>query len=245
MNRILFEKNEIGDGGAFPVYDERAVHMIDILHVAVGDKVRIGIINGAAGEGEVTDVTENMVMLKPSWGNVPAMSRFSLLLALPRPKVLKRLWAVLSSLGLRRIIITNAEKVEKNYFSSHWLHPDNYRPRLLEGIVQAGDTMLPEVIIKHRFRPFVEDELDFIFPAGVRIAAHPHAEKDFNEIERRNSRDIMLAIGPEGGWNDFELELLQQHNFQLVSAGERILRTDVACVSLITLARFACYSPLF
>ena len=42
-----------------------------------------------------------------------------------------------------------------------------------------------------------------------------------------------------GGWVDFELELLQRHGFHLVSLGRRIFTTEVAVVSLVTLAQDA------
>ncbi len=45
----------------------------------------------------------------------------------------------------------------------------------------------------------------------------------------------MLAIGPEGGWNTFELDLLQRHRFELVAMGPRVLRTDTACIALLAL----------
>jgi RsmE family RNA methyltransferase len=39
---------------------------------------------------------------------------------------------------------------------------------------------------------------------------------------------VALAIGPEGGWVDFELTLLAARGFVPFSLGERILRVEVA-----------------
>ena len=47
---------------------------------------------------------------------------------------------------------------------------------------------------------------------------------------------MLLAIGPEGGWNAFELEVLQAHGFQPAGMGPRTLRTDTACIALLALA---------
>ena len=235
MNRILFTQAEVDQGSSIVVSDYRAVHMLKVLRVKVGDTVRVGIINGPLGDAEVVSTNGQTVMLIPEWGKRPATSCLNLLLALPRPKVLKRLWAPLASLGLNKIIITNADKVERNYFDTHWLDPENYQPLLVEGLVQAGDTLLPEVIIKRRFKPFVEDELDVLLPDSTRILAHPRTNQRFSGLTP-TSKQLLLAIGPEGGWNEFELELLEQHKFLPVSAGSRILRTDVACIALLTLA---------
>lgn len=236
VNRILFTESEVGKTKIIEVDDSRAVHMLKVLHVELGDTVRVGILDGAIGEAEVVGLDCGRVLLNPIWENVPAASSLNLLLALPRPKVLKRLWAPLASLGLNKIIITNAGKVERNYFDTHWLQPENYQPLLVEGLVQAGDTLMPEVIIRRRFKPFIEDELDVLLPNSTRILAHPHTNRRFSDIKGDNNQ-LLLAIGPEGGWNEFELELLKQHNFQSVSAGTRILRTDVACIALLTLTR--------
>ena len=235
MNRILFTQVEIDEDKVIEVDDYRAVHMIKVLHVEIGQMVRVGIINGPSGNAEVIGVDGRQVLLNPVWKNVPATSCLSLLLALPRPKVLKRLWAPLASLGLNKIIITNAGKVERNYFDTHWLEPENYQPLLIEGLVQAGDTLLPEVIIHRRFKPFIEDELDALLPDSTRILAHPRTNQKFRDL-KPTSKQLLLAIGPEGGWSEYELDLLQQHKFQSVSAGPRVLRTDVACIALLTLA---------
>lgn len=236
MNRILFTQKEVDSSKIITVADNRAAHMLKVLRVKLGQSVRVGILNGPVGNAEVIGVEGQKVMLNPVWGKVPATSCLNLLLALPRPKVLKRLWAPLASMGLNKIIITNAEKVERNYFDTHWLEQDNYRPLLIEGLVQSGDTLLPEVIIRRRLKPFIEDELDSLLPAATRVLAHPRTEHRFRDI-KPNNKQILLAIGPEGGWNDFEMNLLKQHNFKPVSAGTRILRTDVACVALLSMAR--------
>lgn len=236
MNRILFTETEVDKHHVIRVGDHRAVHMLKVLHVEVGQLVRVGIIDGPIGDAKVVGIENGLVSLEANWGDTPTASSLSLLLALPRPKVLKRLWAPLASLGVNKIIVTNAEKVERNYFDTHWLESENYQPLLVEGLVQAGDTLLPEVIIRRRFKPFIEDELDALLPNSRRLLAHPRTERHFRDLQPEK-RELLLAIGPEGGWSEFEVDLLQHHQFQTISAGTRILRTDVACVALLTLAR--------
>jgi RsmE family RNA methyltransferase len=50
---------------------------------------------------------------------------------------------------------------------------------------------------------------------------------------------VLLAIGPEGGWNDFERGLLEGHGFTPVGLGSRTLRTDTACIALLALVHEA------
>ena len=103
----------------------------------------------------------------------PPRPRVDLLLALPRPKVLRRLWSQVAALGVGQVMLTNAARVERDYFDAHVLAPSTYGPLLIEGLQQARDTRLPIVTVHRRFKVLVEDDLERLFPAGVRVAAHP------------------------------------------------------------------------
>jgi RsmE family RNA methyltransferase len=153
---------------------------------------------------------------------------------------MRRLWAQLSALGVGKILLTNAERVERNYFDTHVLTPDCYRPLLVEGLQQARDTRLPRVSIHRQFKVLVEDALDQLCPDGRRLVADPRVLPTVRDAVRE-SRDerILVAIGPEGGWNDFERRLLEAHRFEAVGMGPRTLRTDTACIALLALVHDA------
>lgn len=54
-------------------------------------------------------------------------------------------------------------------------------------------------------------------------------------------KKILLAVGPEGGWEEpEELDRFQEHGFQQITMGSRVLRSDCAVVSLLALAHDAC-----
>jgi 16S rRNA (uracil1498-N3)-methyltransferase len=172
--------------------------------------------------------------------DVPPRPAIDLLLAVPRPKVMRRLWPQIAALGVGRIILTNAEKVERNYFDTHVLSPATYRALLIEGLQQARDTRLPIVSIHRQLRPLVEDRLAGLFEDGLRLVADPSARTPLSAVALASGDErLLLAIGPEGGWNAFELDLLAAHGFQSVGMGPRTLRTDTACVALLALAHSA------
>ena len=208
-----------------------------MLGAKPGDDVRIGVVDGPKGQGEILALDEDRVVLRSELdATVPAPPAVDLLLALPRPKVLRRLWAQLAALGVGRIVLTNAARVERHYFDTHVVEASTYRPLLIEGLQQAGDTRLPHVSIHRQFRILVEDELDALSNDGARLVAHPGSHRSLLRVARESQRRrVLLAIGPEGGWNDFELDLLMRHRFGIVSMGPRILRTDTACVALLAL----------
>ena len=193
------------------------------------------MLNGSLGKGAVLSVDRQMVCLQCIFDSEPPPNpRVDLLLAMPRPKVMKRLWAQLAAIGVGRLVVLNAEKVERYYFDTHVLEPDFYNVRLIEGLQQARCTYLPEVLIRQRFKPFVEDELGSLFPDHMKLLADPIGEKRAGDFDFNVPR-VLLAIGPEGGWTPYELEMLQGHGFELFGMGNRILRTDTACVGLLSM----------
>jgi RsmE family RNA methyltransferase len=155
---------------------------------------------------------------------------------------MQRLWAQIAALGVGQIILTNAERVERNYFDTHVLTREVYYPLLLEGLQQARDTHVPLVSIHRRLKVLVEDDLDRLCPRTCRLVAHPGetrtfraavgAELDSPHDERSRT---LLAVGPEGGWTEHEVRLLTSHGFTTVGMGLRTLRSDTACVAVLAL----------
>ena len=138
--------------------------------------------------------------------------------------------------GVGQVILSNAERVERNYFDSHVVTETCYRPLLIEGLQQARDTRLPTVSVHKQFRVLVEDDLATLFPAGRRVVAHPGSGRSDAGLATIDSTErVLLAVGPEGGWNAFELNLLAAHGFHPFDMGGRTLRTDTACIALVAL----------
>ena len=228
MNLVLVEPHEVGPSGRVSLTDHRATHLRDVLRVALEQRVRIGIVDGPIGSARVIEANINAVTLECTFEDaVPERPPVDLLLALPRPKVMRRLWAQLAALGVGRIVLSNAERVERNYFDTHVLAPELFRPLLIEGLQQARDTRVPLVSVHRRFRVLIEDELTTLSDAGQRIVADPSAgERLARVIRPAQSGRVLIAVGPEGGWNGFERDLLTAHGFAPVGMGARTLRAD-------------------
>jgi len=239
MNRILIAPSELEPDGTVRLTDRRARHIRTVLCAAVGDPLRIGLIGGATGTGTVTALSPFDVTLACALEAPPAdRPPIDLLLALPRPKVMKRLWPVLAAFGLRRIGLLNAARVERVYFDSHVLAPAFYQPALIEGCEQAGLTRLPEVSVHRRLKPFVEDALAAWSDCPIRLMAHPGAACRVGAAVRRGA-GVLAAVGPEGGWTDFERALLAAHGFTEAALAQGALRSDVACAALLAVVREA------
>ena len=237
VNLILLEQHELSNSGVVELRDRRAEHIRNILRIGPGVAIRAGVINGLRGQAVITEMSADRVVLRCEFDESPPPTpKIDLLLALPRPKVMRRLWAQLAAVGVGRIILTNASKVERVYFDTHVLQPETYRPLMIEGLQQAQDTQVPEVTIRKQFKILVEDELDILFPYGGRLLADPGAPNRVRDLIFDDpGMRVLVAVGPEGGWTDYEMDLLKRHGFRSVSMGRRTLRADTACVAILAL----------
>ena len=235
MNLILLFPEDFVSESVVLLNDYRAQHIQTVLRAGVGKMLQVGMLDGALGSGSVLSIKSNEVLLECRFQKeVLPRPRLDLILAMPRPKVLKRLWAQIAALGVNRLVLMNASKVERFYFDSHVIEPDFYTPLLVEGLQQARCTHLPEVLIEQQFKPFVEDQISVLFSNQPKFLADPLGEKKINQLSLEGACPV-LAIGPEGGWTSYERTLLQAYGFELVGLGSRVLRTDTACIALVAL----------
>lgn len=237
MNRILFEKSEITDGVA-EFSGERAAHIVEVLHSEVGDTVKTGELDSKIGTGvvkkiesvESKDGKSYIIRLELSHTGESLQPWADLILAPPRPRVFKRLLPQLAAMGVGDIVLVGAKKVEKAFWGATVLKEENYRPLLVDGLMQSGTTIVPRLELRRNFVRFIREELDSLYPDSTRIVAHPYNAEPIGEPPEGR---LLIAIGPEGGWTDEEVELLKSKGFQCRSLGGRILRTDTATVALL------------
>lgn len=233
MNLLLIERSEIVDG-AITITGVRAEHVAGVLRLAVGDRLRLGIVDGEIGTAAVRAIHGGPrielddLVLEPA----PALPSIDLLLALPRPKVLARLLSPIAQLGVRRIFLSGAWKVERFYFDAHVLQPEELRAHLLEGLSQVKDTRLPVVTVHRSLTFLVRDELTVLVPENaVRLVCDPRGAP----LEAvASAAPTVLAIGPEGGFTEREDRLLEAHGFRPASLGARTLRSDVAVIAALS-----------
>lgn len=231
---LLFDEDFLPDGTA-RLTGRRAQHAREVLRAEPGETLRVGRLGGLVGTAEVLENTPGVLHLRPTLTEPPpTRASVDLLLAIPRPKALKKVLPAVASLGVDRVVLVNAARVEKSYFDSKVLAPDFIQELLLQGLEQARDTHLPEILIRERFRPFVEDELDTLFgPTPLRLLPHPPAQQSLTTLGVATAPRVVLAIGPDGGWVPFETELLEAHGFHPFTLGPRILRVETAVPVLL------------
>jgi RsmE family RNA methyltransferase len=234
VNLLLLTDDDHVDAHRYRVEGDRARHMREILGVESGSTVRAGLLEGAMGEARVLRVTPAAVELEaPLEGDPPPRAGVDLVLAIPRPIMLRRLLPQIVALGVDRLVLLRTWRVEKSYLSARILRPEVYRPLLHEGMSQARTTREPRVTVEPLFRPFVEDRVGELLAGTRRIVGHPLATTPLAEIRVGADERVAIAIGPEGGFLPFELDLLQAAGFEGVTLGDRTLRVDTAALAFL------------
>lgn len=231
MNIVLLDANQDWSRDIWSIEDQRQIkHLNQHLQLKAGDTLKVGVRDGQRYLTEVQSITAQQIMLRPiQTESVPNKLPVHLILALPRPKVLRRMIMDAVTLGVERISLIHSYRVDKSYWQSPFLQQlDDY---VTLGLEQAGDTIVPEIQLYKRFKPFVEDVLPTLIteqrPAYV---AHPYAEQS---MPHAIAHGCNLIVGPEGGFIPYEIDLLKKNGCQAMSLGNRILRTETAVSNIL------------
>ncbi|MFK7161761.1 16S rRNA (uracil(1498)-N(3))-methyltransferase [Marinospirillum sp. MEB164] len=231
MNLLLLRADEISDQGEALLTDRRHQHLHQVNRVQRGDRLRAGLLNGLQGEAEVIEHRPDLTRVRVELDRAsPAPLPLRLLLALPRPRMLARSLEHVAALGVKDIHLLHTARVEKSFWQSPELKPEKIHHHLLLGLEQARDTHLPQVHLETRFKPFVEDQLPALSQGSLRLVAHPGP---YAACPRGLTEPVTLAIGPEGGFVDYEIDQLVAAGFTPVQLGERILRVETAVTALL------------
>jgi RsmE family RNA methyltransferase len=232
MNLVLLFKNDFINGtNRVRLIGRRLNHVMDVHKASPGEFLTVGLENGDMGKGLILSLTKESLDLEISLEKQPPSPLpLNLIIALPRPKVLNRIIISATSMGVKKIWLINAYRVEKSYWQSPRLSDENLLNQRILGLEQAKDTLMPEIVLKSHFKPFVEDELPGIIARTLPLVAHPISD---TPCPIALNTPITLAIGPEGGFIPYEIERLTECGFSSVHLGERILRVETTIPALI------------
>lgn len=242
MNCILLPAADIAPPYAHISAAAQITHINEVLKLQVGASLKIGQLGGQLGTALIESIASDNIQLEDVQLNIkpPAKLDVTVILALPRPKVLRRLIIDMTVLGVHDIVLINSYRTQKSYWQSPML--DRLNEFVLEGLQQGVDTIAPRITLQKRFKPFVEDGLAGLITEGAMVA-HPYSELSFlqylqqlsstpSSVTAKTTLPSVVCIGAEGGWIDYEIELLASQGCQAVHIGPRILRTEAA-VNLI------------
>lgn len=232
MNLLLFTEADRVDGEHIKVTDRRLQHLREVHGAREGDTLRAGQVNGMLGDATITELGKEQAVLRITLSQTPpAKLPLVLVLALPRPKMLRRIFRAVAELGVPELHLINSYRVEKSFWQTPVLQADIIENYLLQGLEQSRDTMLPTVSRHRRFKPFVEDTLPGLIGERRALLAHPG---DYPPCPSGLESPALLIIGPEGGFIRFEVEKFQDAGCEPITLGRRILRVETAVTALVS-----------
>jgi len=228
-------------GRSLPRRDERTIHLLKVLHKKPGDEFEAGILGGKRGTGRIEKINiDGSIFITVSAAELPPERlRLRMAVSFARPIQLKRIFRDLSNIGVSAIDLIGADLGEKSYRDTKMLINGGAHAALVEGAVQARDTLLPNFSVYDNLdkwlneRPWESKDnnrvslllaMDNVRPEGSFFHLTP------------SSRPCVITVGPERGWSDRERDLFEKAGFLRLSMGDRALRTETACVAAATLA---------
>ncbi len=237
MNLLLVRDSE-REGDLIRLRGARASHVREVLRAQPGQRLRVGFPRAATGDAQVLSISAAEVVLgefepSPSPSSSSALSArpssaLHLILALPRPKALRRILQCAASFGVEHIDLVNAWRVSKSYWSSPLLRAPALIDELWLGCEQGRHTHLPTIATHPLLVPYLRE-----MPAGPdRYLAHPGSETWLADLAPLTAPGC-LAIGPEGGWIESELHSFQGAGFVPISISRSVLRSEVAIAAAL------------
>lgn len=224
MNILLFKETELSNQQLI-LNDYRHQHLLSILKSKPGDAVKVGILNSLIGTGTVLSINKDYstIIINELTNPPPQALNVKLILAMQRPKMLKRMLRSISQLGIKEVHLIHSSNVEKSYWETPLLENENYNEYFTQGLEQSLDTIMPTLKTHKLFKPFAEDIAPKFTDSAPGIILHPYAESSF----QKPPGPCTLCIGPERGFTDYEVNLLTTSGFTPMSFGNRILRSEV------------------
>jgi len=231
MNLILLQTGDFISNNRVCLKGLTAKHIYSVHKAKLGTQLTVGLINGLIGKGTVIQISSNHIELDIVLNSSPPKALpLTLIIALPRPKTFKKVIQLSTSMGVKRLYFIESWKVDKSYWQSPCLKVNEINKQIKLGLEQCKDTLPPQIIFKKRFKPFIEDEIQELINGTYAIVAHPTAKQ---QCPFNINKPVTLIIGPEGGFTDYEVNLITSYGFKAVSIGRRILRTEYAIPTIL------------
>jgi RsmE family RNA methyltransferase len=228
---MLFTAADFNTDRQLVVSDRRLQHLLNIHRAQAGDEIRVGEIGGQVGCAQIEFIDEKRAILNVALSEPPpAKLPLTLIVALPRPKMLRRILRTVAECGAAELHLINSYRVEKSYWQTPVLQEQTTRGYFVQGLEQSRDTVLPRLELHNRFKPFVEDKLTDLIAGKRALLAHPG---DYPPCPAGCTEATALVIGPEGGFIPYEVEKLVATGCLPVSLGPRILRVETAVNALL------------
>jgi 16S rRNA (uracil1498-N3)-methyltransferase len=231
----VYVQRELLPGTQIELPADAASHLAKVLRVRGGEELILFSGDGREFLGTIEAVRGARVTA--SIGAAAAVDRESpllvtLLQCLPRGDRMDLIVHKATELGAARIqpvlsqrSVVRLDAAQAQAKATHW------RAVAASACEQCGRTRLPLIETPTALLTY----LGKAAPPGTRLVLEPGAESNIAPESLETA--VEIAIGPEGGFADEELEALRIAGFSRIRLGPRILRTETAAIAALAWAQ--------
>lgn len=224
---IVRQPLHVGQTVALPAF--AAEHAVRVLRMREGDAITVFNGDGQDYQGRIAHVRRveaSVYIEEMSAVDVESPLSITLVQAVVRSEKMDWILQKATEMGVTRIIPVTTERsevklgeerAEKRH--ARWLHV------IESACEQSGRGRVPDLLMPNALAQFAAD-LPTSTESALRLALHPEAATSLSALAP--AADIMLAIGPEGGFGARDLAILDMVGFLRLRLGPRILRTETA-----------------
>ncbi|PYX71695.1 MAG: 16S rRNA methyltransferase [Acidobacteria bacterium] len=202
-----------------------ADHLVRVLRARVGQEFDV-VANGVVRRGVVVALADSLVDFELGEEIAAEATAIHLTLVLAIFKFDRMEWAIekCTELGVAGMIPVIARRTDSHLVAASAKRVERWRTIAVQASEQSRRASPPEIADPVKLREAMA------LPAGLKIVlSEAEEQSQFRDIQPAG--EVLLAIGPEGGWTEDELELLQNNGWLSASLGPTILRAETAAIA--------------
>jgi 16S rRNA (uracil1498-N3)-methyltransferase len=225
MTRRRWIADEVS-GNHAALTGDHADHLVRVLRARVGQEFDIAT-GAVVRRGRILSIAATRVEFELG-EEVPAASPANVTLLLAIFKFDRMEWAIekCTELGVARILPVIARRTDARLVAASAKRADRWRRLALQASEQSRRAAPPEIGAAMKLKEAIS------LPGALRIVlAESENQTPLRDALTPAEDEILLAVGPEGGWTEDELQLFQEAGWIRASLGPTILRAETAAIA--------------
>ena len=241
MHRFFAEPGQIGEK-EIVITGADVNHIRNVLRMRADEEVLIADGQGAEYRCKLTDLSENEVRAQILWkldGNAELASAVTLFQGLPKSDKMDLIVQKCVELGVDRIVpVSTKRAVVKLDAKKEQTRLKRWNTISESAAKQSGRGVIPEVSGVMSFEKALEEakKLDVLLIPYERAEHMAETRRVMGEI--RPGQSVGIFIGPEGGFEESEVEEAVAAGAKAITLGKRILRTETAGLAVMAMLSY-------
>ena len=220
------DKNFILDG-------EQARHIAKSLRMKVGDVLTVTDGSGSDFGCQIDAITKDTVSLTVCYKQANDSEpdcKVTIYQGVPKGSKMEDIIQKCTELGVCRIVPTLTKRcISRPDEKGAKKKNERYSKIALEAAQQSGRGIIPEISPQITLKQAIaEDNSD------IKILFYEGGGEPLTALIDSGVKSVSIYIGPEGGFDESEVELLKNSGAHVATLGKRILRTQTAPVAALT-----------